>query len=156
MKEIPRKNYYILVILLITTVLLTLSLTRIYKNRDKLVSNFYNYSNKITSAEFDEYLLESSDLIIYISDKYDLTNEFFEKNFEKKIDDLNLKNNLVYIDKKELDKKFLNKLRKEYGININPDKLPIIIVMINKKVIKNVYVTSDSDANTIIDYEAFE
>ena len=110
MKEIPKKNYYILAVLLGVTAILTLSLSSVYKNRDKLLSNFYNYSNKITSEEFDEFLLERSDLIIYISDKYDVTNEYFERRLEKKIDELNLKDNLVYIDKGELNKKFLKVL----------------------------------------------
>ena len=41
MREIPKKNYYILVVLLAVTVLLTLSLSNIYINRVELASNFY-------------------------------------------------------------------------------------------------------------------
>ena len=156
MKEIPRKNYYILVVLILITLLLTLSFARIYKNRDKLVSNFYNYANKITSDEFDEYMLENSDLIIYIADKYDLTNESFENKFQKKLNDLNLKDKLVYIDKEELNKNFLNKLTKEYDIKLNANKLPVIIIMIDKKIIKSVYINSTTQVDTVIEYEAFE
>ena len=54
MKEIPKKNYYILVVLLVVTVGLTLLLSNLYVNKEKMVSNFYEYSNKITSEEFDE------------------------------------------------------------------------------------------------------
>ena len=156
MKQVQRKNYYILIVLIVVTILLTLSLASVYKNRDKLVSSFYNYANKITSNEFDEYITESSDLIIYISDKYDLTNESFEKKFQKKLDDLNLKEKLIYIDKKELNKIFLDKLKKEYQISIDKNKLPTIIIIIDKKVIKSIYITSKSDVNSIIEYEAFE
>lgn len=156
MKKIPTKNYFILVVLLVVTAVLTLSLSNIYKNRDRLVSNFYNYANKITNEEFDEFLLEQSDLLIYISDKYDITNEYFEKEFEKKIDELNLKSSLVYIDKKELDKSFLNKLSKKYNINIDTSKLPVIVIMLDKKVVKYIYVTTDSNVDEVIDFEVFE
>ena len=47
MRQIPKKNYYILVVILSVTVLLTLCLSYVYKNKEKLVSNFYEYSNKI-------------------------------------------------------------------------------------------------------------
>ena len=156
MREIPRKNYYILVILIITTILLTLSLVIVYKNREKMVSNFYKYSNSITNEEFDEYMLENSDLIIYISDKYDLSNESFERKFKTKLDDLNLKSKLIYIDKKELTKTFLERLKNKYDIILDINKLPTIFIMIDKKIIKSVYITFESEVDSIIDYEVFE
>ena len=156
MKEIPKKNYYILVVLLVVTAALTLLLSNIYMNREKLASNFYEYSNKITPEDFDEFMTENSDAIIYISDKYDLTLETFEKKFQNKIDELNLKQNLIYIDKSDIDKEFLTKLKKTYNINVDLKKTPIIVVIIDEKVIKNISVTSDSNVDTLIEYEAFE
>ena len=156
MKEIPKKNYYILVVLLAVTVLLTLSLSNIYINREKIVADFYEYSNKITPEEFDEFMIENSDVIIYISDKYDLTNETFEKEFENKIDELNLKHNLIYIDKKNIDKNFLNKLKKSYNINVNLEGTPIVIAIVDNKVIKNISINNDSNVETLIEYEVFE
>lgn len=156
MRQIPKKNYYILVVLLIVTVLLTLSLSYVYRNKEKLVSNFYEYSNKIKPQEFDEYMIENSDFIIYISDKYDLTYEEFESSFKEKLEKLNLKNNLIYIDKNDIDKEFLNKIKKEYNINIEIKDMPIIIVVVDNKVIKNVSVDTDSNVDTLIEYEVFE
>lgn len=156
MKEIPKKNYLFLVVLLLVTTLLTLTLSNIYINKDKLVSDFYENSNKIKPDDFDQYIFEYSDFIIYISDKYDLSHETFEKKFENKINDLNLKNNLVFIDKSDIDKEFLEKLKNEYGINIDLEKTPVIIVIIDKKAVKSAIVTQESNVDTIIEYEAFE
>ena len=156
MRQIPKKNYYILVVILSVTVLLTLCLSYVYKNKEKLVSNFYEYSNKIKPQEFDEYMTENSDFIMYISDKHDLTYEEFENSFKEKLENLNLKNNLIYIDKNDIDKEFLNKLKKEYNINIEIKNTPIIIVVIDNKVIKNIFVNTDSNVDTLIEYEAFE
>lgn len=156
MREIPKKNYYILVVLLVFTVLLTLWLSDLYMNKEKLTSDFYNYANVITPEDFDEFMTENSDVIIYISDKYDLSHNTFEKKFESKIDELNLKHNLIYIDKEDMDSKFLNKLKKSYKINIDLEGLPIVIAIIDEKVIRNISVTSSSDVDTLIEYEAFE
>ena len=156
MKEIPKKNYYILVVLLAVTVLLTLWLSNLYLNKEKLVSSFYEYSNKITPKEFDQFVTENSDVIIYISDKYDLTNESFESKLEKKLDSLNLKQNFVFIDKNDINKKFINKLEKLYGINIDINKTPIVIVVVDEQIIKNVSVMTDSDVDSLIDAEVFE
>ena len=156
MRQIPKKNYYILVVLLAVTILLTLSLSYVYRNKEKLVSNFYEYSSKIKPQEFDEYMTENSDFMIYISDKYDLTYEEFENNFKDKIEKLNLKNNLIYMDKNDINKEFLNKLKKEYNINIEIKDKPIVIVVIDNKVIKKVSVDIDSNVDALIEYEVFE
>ena len=131
-------------------------LSNLYLNKEKLVSSFYEYSNKITPKEFDQFVTENSDVIIYISDKYDLTNESFESKLEKKLDSLNLKQNFVFIDKNDINKKFINKLEKLYGINIDINKTPIVIVVVDEQIIKNVSVMTDSDVDSLIDAEVFE
>ena len=156
MREIPKKNYYTLIILILITVLLTLSLASVYKNKEKLVSNFYTYANKITKEEFDEYMLENTDTMIYISDKYDLTHESFEKALKEKLDTLNLKDKLIYIDKSELSTEFIEKLSKDYELNANFDELPLLIIIVDKKVLKTIYVKSNSKVNISIDFEVFE
>lgn len=156
MREIPKKNYYILVVLLVVTAGLTMLLSNLYLNKEKMVSNFYEYSNKITPQEFNEYIIENPDLIVYISDKYDLTYETFETNLKNKIDNLNLKEKLIYIDKNYINKDFVNELKKIYKINIDLNNTPIIIVVIDKKVIKNVSITNDSNVDSIIEYGVFE
>ena len=47
-------------------------------------------------------MTENADVIIYISDKYDLTHESFEKKLQKKIDNLNIKENLIFLDKLDI------------------------------------------------------
>ncbi len=153
---IRRKNYLILIVLILFTVLLTLFLSNIYINKDRQVSDFYIYSNKILPNEFEQYMVDNSDLIIYISDKYDLSNSPFESKFENKLNELNLKSNLVYIDKNDINNDFLEKLKNDYEININLKNCPIIIVVVDKKVIKTTSVLQDSNIDTIIDYEVFK
>lgn len=156
MRKIPSKNYIILVVLLVVTVFLTLLLANIYTSKNKLTSSFYEYSNKISIDEFEQYLVENPDAIVYISDKYDLTHETFEEKFKEKIDNLNLKKNLVFINKEEIDRDFIKKLNNNYKINIDINTTPIILVTVDKKIVKSIYVDKNSNVDTFIDYEIFE
>ena len=155
MREIPKKNYIILVVLLAVTVFLTLFLSYIYKNKEMLTSDFYQYANKITPESFDEFMTENEDVIIYIGDKYDLTLEKVEKKLSQKIDELNIKHSLIYIDKEYVDKKFIKKL-KGYDINIDLNRLPVVVVVVEEEVLKNVMVNSNTNIDELIDGEIFE
>ncbi len=156
MKKIPGKNYFILAILILVTVVLTLVLSNIYLAKSRKVSEFFEYSNKITPSELDVYLTENPDVIIYISDKYNLENTTVEKKLKEKLDSTNLKDKMIYIDKSEIDNKFISKIKENYNIDIDINKLPIIIVVIDGEYKQSIYVNNGSDADTFIDYEAFE
>ena len=156
MKKILSKNYIILIVLLVVTVFLTLFLSNLYTAKNKLVSNFYEYANKITPQEFDEYIVENPDTIIYISDKYDLAHETFETKFEKKIESLNLREKLVFMDKENITQDFLSKIKNTYGINIEIENLPMLVIVIDNTVTKNIYIENYLNVETIIDYEVFE
>jgi len=156
MRKIPSKNYIILAVLIVVTVLVTLFLSNLYISRNKLTSSFYQYSNKIAVDDFTQYTVENPDSIIYISDKYDLTHETFEQKLRKKIDNLNLKGKLVFIDKSEINKKFINNLKKNYKINIDTQKTPIILVMIDKNIMKSIYIDEHTNVESFIDYTVFE
>ena len=156
MKKIKVKNYIILAILIVCTVIVTLVLANIYRNKDKEVSPFYEYANKITTKEFDQYTLESSDIIIYISDKYNLNHIDFEKKFEDKITELNLKEKLIYIDKKDINKKFLSKLKNQYNVTLDLNKLPAALIIVDKELQKEVYIDKTTDVDNFIEYGAFQ
>ena len=156
MRNIPKKNYYILIVLLIVTVLLTLLISNIYLNKEKQISSFYQYSNKITSKDFKQFMVENSDAIVYISDKYDLSHKKIEKKLESKIYKLSLNDNLIFIDKNDIDKTFLKELKETYNIKISLKRTPIVLVIIDNKVVKNVSIKLNTNIDSIIDYGDFE
>ena len=43
-----------------------------------------------------------------------------------------------------------------YKINISLDQMPIIIIIIDEMVVKNISVTPDSNVDALIEYEVFE
>ena len=150
-----KKNYIYLIIMMLATVVVTLLLASIYNK--EVVHNCYAYENmnKIIPDEFEAYMQENPDTIIYIGDKYDLTLEKVEKKLSQKIDELNLKHSLIYIDKEYVDKKFIKKL-KGYDINIDLNKLPVVVVVVEEEVIKNIILNSKTNIDELIISEAFE
>lgn len=155
-KKISARNYVILAVLLIATVFLTLLLSNIYISKTKVESDFYQYSNKIVANEFEEYVIENPDVIIYISDKYSLENKKQEKKLKEKIESLNLKDKLIFLEKEEVDKEFISMLNKKYKIDIEYGKLPYIIVLNDNEVSTWFHVDKDINILKWIDFEVFE
>ena len=148
-----KKNYIILIILLVATFSFTLLFSKIYLNKSKEYSIFYMESNKITSKELEQVSLEEPDVIYYISDKYDLNNFDFEIKLKAKLEEKNLLNKLVYIDTK---KSLIKKFKGTYKLDINIDKYPIIVFVVDKKVIKTIYVKDNENIDNYIDYGVYE
>jgi len=151
-----KKNYIYLAVLLVVTVGLTFLLSSIYNKEVNSVSYSYEKLNKITSDEFEEYMIENPDAIVYVSDKNDLNKNKFEKKFVKKLENLNLLENTIYIEKDEINNKFKELLKVNYDYKLDQKKLPIIIVINSGSVVQSVVVEKKSNVETIINYGVFE
>ena len=151
-----KKNYIYLLVLLVVTVGLTFLLSSIYNKEVNSVSYSYEKLNKITSAEFEEYMMENTETIVYMSDKNDLSNNKFEKKFIKKLENLNLLENTIYIEKDEINNKFKELLKTNYDYKLEEKKLPTIIVIDSGEIVQNIVIDKNSNVETIIDYGVFE
>ena len=151
-----KKNYIYLTVLILLTIVLTLFLSFLYKEEVIETSYSYKILNKITGEEFNEYMIEHPDTIIYISDRTNLNNNKFEKKFIKELEKLNVLENVIYIDKKEINNSLEKKLEEEYSYKYDEEKMPAIIVVNDGKVVQTSFVTESSSIDSIIDYEVFE
>lgn len=151
-----KKNYICLLVLLVATVGFTFLLSSIYNKEVNSVSYSYEKLNKITSDEFEEYMMENTETIVYVAEKNDLSNNKFEKEFIKKLENLNLLENTIHIEKEEVNNKFKELLKTNYDYELEIKKLPIIIVIDNGEVIQSVVVDKNSNVESIIDYGVFE
>lgn len=151
-----KKNYIYLLILLLATALITLLLAGIYKK--EVIHNCYAYENmnKIIPDEFEVYMQENPDTIIYIGNKNNLENNKFEKKLVEKLENLNILENIIYIEKEEIDVSLKNILKENYNFNYNENKIPVLIVIIDNKIIQTSIVDENSIVDTIINYEVFE
>ena len=130
---VPKKNYYILILMLIGIVVLTFSIVSIVNGiKNSNVSSGYinRYVSKISYDEIDNYLIEpASNAFIYITYTGDKTIYKLEKEIKKLINNYDLASNFIYVDvtKKMLDNDFLNQLNNKLNVEKKINKLPVIL-----------------------------
>lgn len=149
MRKIPKKNYILLVLMLLGVVVITFACRNFYNNNLKSTSEMYKYARHMSREDLKEYLFESPSLVIYIADKYDLNNEILENKLKKKIVSNNLYNNFVYVDYREFNKKFINYFNSTYHTNLCVDKLPTIIIYEDGSVSNIFYSIDDTNIGEI-------
>lgn len=136
MKEIPKKNYVIVLVIILLTVVVTFFLMNLYKSKTQKTSEIYTYLSEIKENEFDSYLFENPSVIIYFADKYNLENSEKEIKIKEKINDLNVYNYFIYLDTNDIDEEFLDNFSKKYNFKLNISDAPLFIVINEGKVIE--------------------
>lgn len=105
-KEIPPKNYIILVGTIIVTILLCLYITQWYKKAEESSIKegvLAQELPQVTIEEFQNYVTENPNTILYVSISTDEKIKRFEKKIYEFIIDENIRNHFIYIDASKLD-----------------------------------------------------
>lgn len=134
MRKIPLKNYFVLLVIVIITIILTLYLSSVYKEKNKTTTVMHEYISEITEKELTDYIIEKPIIFMYISDKFDLTNDQFEEDLKKEIKKNNLKDYFVYLNSSELTTEFINFFKTNYNLEIDVNKTPILVLINDGKV----------------------
>lgn len=101
MKEIPIKNYIVLLIIIV------LSVVSVFYVRSWYITNKEYYSRnsvikdvarEINIDEISNYTLESPKFILYVSSGGDLDIKDFENNFKKLIKRLDIEDDIIYLN----------------------------------------------------------
>lgn len=101
MREIPKKNYFILFIVIVFSLLIAFYFRKWYKAyEDSYLSKSIvgNYLFQINYKELDNYLVENQSAIIYVSKVGNEKIRNFEKKFINAINQNDLKNKILYLD----------------------------------------------------------
>ena len=116
-KEIPFKNYIILAVILIFTILLVVYLFNwqsIYQKNKLQESILDKYLMVINYNELDDYLVENKEAIVYVSVLNDEKIRMFENKFKNLIIKNDLNNKVLYLnltnESVEINKKYLSNL----------------------------------------------
>lgn len=133
-KEIPRKNYFIVIVVTILVVLLMIFVRSFYLSyKSSKLSNSI-FSNKIVNQihmdDFDFAVAEISDAILYVS--YTGSNEIYsmEKRLYKEIENNNLTDKVIYLDVTKYNKnnKYVKTLRDKFpNIDNEINSAPLFI-----------------------------
>ena len=135
MREVPKKNYLITLLIFVAIVILTITLSNIYKNQIRKTSIMYNYLSEIKNKDLSTYLLEKPNIIIYISDKYDISKEKLEEKLKRDMINYNISDYFVFLNIDQNNLEFIDQLNKKYTGNIDK-KIPTFIVFEEGKIKK--------------------
>lgn len=100
-REVPKKNYVYVGLLTIATCLALVYCVKWYRLREQeQVTRTISITSatEIKADEFDAYLLENPDVILYISNSTDEKLTGFENTFENYLHSRELTNKLLYLD----------------------------------------------------------
>ena len=127
-REVPKKNYLYLFLILLGSSLFLIYLYKWYEtyNETKLnTSIMSNYLTVINYNELDNYIMENKDAVIYVSilGNEDITK--FEKKFKNIISEYNLKNDILYLD---ISNENINSATRKLNIE---EEFPYLVVYTN-------------------------
>lgn len=136
-KEIPLKNYILLSIVLILTIVVVINLF-LWKNtyeKSKLQTPILDdYLLVINYNELNNYLVENKDAIIYVSKLNDESIRLFENKFKNIINKNNLNNKILYLDLTEelKENNIVKEINKKYGKEMT--EVPTIVIIKDGKI----------------------
>lgn len=143
MKRIPLKNYFILGIIIASSIFIVLYINKLYlstKNNDNILNGFIK---EIKTQEIDNYIIENPNFIIYLGYKNN-DNKSFEKKFKKLVTKYDLQKDIVFIDISQFNDETFNKFCKKYADKLLKKDSSLIIVD-NQKVIDVLDITKGNN-----------
>ena len=158
-KNIPLKNYIILAVVLILSIILVIYFCMWYNAYEESKLNTMimdKYLQVINYNELNNYLVENKDAVIYSSVLEDQKIRHFEKKFKNIIIKNSLNNDILYLDLTEelKDKNITKDIKETYNIN-NQDiaNTPSIMIFKDGK-LYSIYNIKDNNynINNLVDY----
>ncbi len=148
MRKIPLKNYFILAAIIILSGIIVIYIANMYRNKkDYEKENTMSFLKEIYAKDFENFIIENPDSIVYISDA---SNETLELELKKYIIEKDYIQDIVYIDTNKINIDFVNTLKK-YSSLIN-DKMPNVLIIKSGKIINIFYVEEDTTPSQIIEF----
>ena len=148
LREIPLKNYIILVLVLLITMFILYYFYMWFDKYEETKLNrsiLDNYMGVININELDSYLIENPDSIIYASVLNDENIREFEKKLKKKYKDNSIDKEILYLDLTGVNEEQKNDLKNKYAINnLDIMNVPCLLVF-NDSEIESIYSVSLED-----------
>jgi len=114
---IPKKNYMIVLIISILTLLLIFGLKNIYEKNQVINNETLDFMSEIKENELKTFIIENHEAIIYLSSSNNETLDSFESKLKNYVLNNNLEKTIVYIDLSKVSDKFYENFNKQYFNN---------------------------------------
>ena len=131
-----KKNFFLLGLIAIITIVLVLGMNLLYNQKQNKTSFVTTVISEIKENDFENYVIDNSDAIIYMAKGTDATLRNFEKNFVDLIKKNEIAKQIVYLNTDEVSKQFYEKL-KEYYNDILLESNPTLSTNANILIIKD-------------------
>ena len=159
-RNVPLKNYIILLVIFAGTFLLTYYLYRWYKVYADYQNNIpviRDSLTEITKEEMEHYIEENTSATIYVCTADNQNCRSFEKNFKKLVDKKALKEYIIYVGvtSQEMDQ-FVSDFNQKYQYKIKLTKnVPAFITFEDGKVTDILEADKDTDKLSITDVSKY-
>ena len=150
LRKIPKKNYIILGVVILFTILLLYYFymwVDVYKESKINIPIMDKYMSVINYNEFDNYLVENPNTIVYVSVLEDEKIREFEKKLKNKYKNSYVDNEVLYMNITESmkDKNLVNQMRDKYSLNNLDITIVPCVLVFNGGVLASIYSVSDND-----------
>lgn len=128
-RNIPLKNYVILLLISLGTISLVFYLRTWYNASKEYYQNnsiMSEYLSELKSEEINSYILDNPEVVIYYASAKDTSIKSFEKEFKKLMEEYEIKDEIIYIDASKQEN--VNLIS---GLNAISDKKIDLIVVPN-------------------------
>lgn len=147
-REIAFKNYIILALVLIITIIGVIYIFMWYSSKEKSkleLPILDDYIMPINYNELNDYIVENKDAVIYTSMLNDVNIRLFENKFKNVIVKNNLNSSILYLDltNEIKDNNVLLKMEKKYGTKVD---IPSVMVF-RDGVLTDVYNIKEDNYN---------
>ncbi len=147
LRKIPLKNYLILGGIILVTILIIYyfyACYYAYKETKFNIRILDKYMEVINYNELDNYLIENPNTILYVSVLENEKIREFEKEFKKSLKNHEINQTVLYMDITNdiKDSKIKDELLAKYGISYN--NLPVILVLNNGSLMRNMSISDNS------------
>lgn len=150
-RKIPTKNYIIYGVIVVISLLFVFYLNewfKAYKENELANSYIANYVSEVSYQEFENYIQENPNMIVYIGMKDSEECLSVEKKLYKIIEKYDLIEETVFLNVEDNNSSNLNSLKQKYynqSLTTQIDNVPAIAIVTNKKIVD--IVVSDKDGN---------
>lgn len=145
-KEIPLKNYILLSIVLIFTIIIVIYLFmwyNAYENNNLKNKILDKYLMVINYNELEDYIVENKNAIIYTSVSNNAETKTFEKKFKNIIKKNSLNNSILYLDLAK-DENIIKKIKEKYNKDLSEE--PSILIFKDGK-LEEIYNIKENNYN---------
>lgn len=152
-REIPKKNYIILFVLIIGTILLGVYLHNIFIESDTNTPLMDDYISVINYNELSDYLLENKDIIIYSSYLGDTEIRAFEKEFRNVINRYELNEKILYLNLTNYSDEIKISLSNQYNLNgLTIVDAPCLVFFQNGTLVDIYHLKDNYDMDNLVIY----